>query len=243
MTTSRDGAAGERAGPGLLWGDRPARKDRPALTLDGIARAAIEIADADGLEAVSMQRVAGALGFTKMSLYRHVAGKAELTAVMIDRAAGEPPELDGVPGGWRPRIEEFARLLAATWREHPWLPWATMGDRVMGPREVGWIECAVGALAGTGLTGDEQLDAVFVLCGHIRNTQSMSSAGTQPWTTDKQFSSAIAELMREHGTSYPALTAAVACTTGQSRDNGREFGLRCFLDGLAAVIAERSNAR
>jgi hypothetical protein len=52
----------------------------------------------------------------------------------------------------------------------------------MGPREAGWIESAVGALAGTGMASDERLAAVFLLFGHVRNTQSMATAGTQPWS-------------------------------------------------------------
>src|SRR5882672_801285 len=113
----------------LLWGLREpsTRGPRPGLTIDGIARAAMAIADADGLDALSMQRVAASLDVTKMALYRYVAGKAELSAVMIELAVGEPPSLVGVPGGWRARLEEFVRRLAEVWHEHPWLPWATLG--------------------------------------------------------------------------------------------------------------------
>src|SRR2546429_449253 len=141
-----------------------------------------------------MQRVAGDLGFTKMSLYRHVPGKTELLSIMIDTAVGEPPDLSGVPGGWRPRLVEFVRQLAGIWRQHPWIPAVTVGSRVMGPREAGWIESAVAALAGTGLTGDERLAAVFLLFGHVRNTQSMATAGTQPWSGGSE----LAEHIRSH---------------------------------------------
>jgi AcrR family transcriptional regulator len=227
----------------LLWGGRaaPTRGPKPALSIERIANVAVRIADAEGLAALSMQRVAGELDFTKMSLYRYVAGKSELLATMIEAAVGEPPNLGRVRGGWRRKLETFARELAASWQRHPWLPWATIGDRVMGPNETGWIEAPVSALAGTGLTGGEQLDAVFVLFGHIRNTQSMSTAGTRPWTTDKQLSQPMADLLPRHRERFPALTAAVesAAKTGSS-DNGREFGLRCLLDGLALLIDERA---
>jgi AcrR family transcriptional regulator len=226
----------------LLWGHRgpPTRGPKPAHTLEHIARTAIEIADAEGLAAVSMQRVADRLGFTKMALYRYVASKAELCAVMIEAAVGEPPDLNKIRGGWRPKLEAFTRGLAEAWRIHPWLPWATIGDRVMGPNEVGWIECAVSAFDGTGLDGAERLDAVFVICGHIRNTQSMTTAGTQPWTTDKQLSPTMQKLLNDHSDRYPALTAAVSVASGAAHDNGREFGMRRILDGLEILIAERS---
>src|SRR6266540_3558611 len=97
MTIGKDRRPGERAGSiELLWGLRtpPSRGPKPA----------IEIADADGVAAVSMQRVASRLGFTKMALYRYVADKAELLAIMIETAAGEPPDLGSIPGGWRPKL-------------------------------------------------------------------------------------------------------------------------------------------
>ncbi|HEY9411623.1 MAG TPA: TetR/AcrR family transcriptional regulator C-terminal domain-containing protein [Jiangellaceae bacterium] len=230
-------------GADLLWGgqDRAERPARPVLSLDAIAEVATAIADADGIDAVSMQRVAGDLGFTKMSLYRYVASKSELVAVMIDRAVGDPPDLSSIDGGWRARLEEFARLLEQAWHEHPWLPWATVGERMIGPHEVGWIESAVAALDGTDLTGDERLDAVFMLFGHMRNTQSMTTAGTQPWTTDRRFSTTTSGLMQKYGARYPALTQALADTHGGPYDNGRRFGLTCIFDGIETLVERRSS--
>src|SRR6266540_5044405 len=224
MTTRNDSRPGEQAG-----------------SVERIARAAIEIADADGFAAVSMQRVASHLGFTKMALYRYVADKAELLAIMIETAAGEPPDLGRVPGGWRPKLEEWAHRLRARWQRHRWLPAVTVGHRVMGPKEVGWTECAVGALADTPLDGPERMDAVFLLSGHIRNTQSASMAGTQPWTTERALSPAVTELLHAHRDRFPALIAA-AGGGGASGDNGWRFGLDRILDGLELLITQRASA-
>ncbi|WP_158888222.1 TetR/AcrR family transcriptional regulator [Amycolatopsis anabasis] len=243
MSSSDGEAAGERATSAeLLWGlrDRPARKPRPALTVERIARAAIALADAEGMGAVSMQQVASKLDVTKMALYRHVSSKAELVAVMIETAVGEPPDLAGSSGDWRAKLEEWAAGMRSTWQRHPWLPVATVGQRAMGPREIGWTECAVGALAGTGLDGAERMDAVFLLSGHIRNTQSAGTAGTQPWTSERRLSPIITELMRRHGDRFPELVAAADSTGDAPHDNGWEFGLRRILDGIAVLIAERS---
>lgn len=228
----------------LLWDQRPrgTRGPKPAHNLEHIAQAAMDIADRDGLAALSMQRVAGELDFTKMALYRYVASKDELYAILIEAAVGEPPDLRAVDGGWLPKIEEWARLLRESWQRHPWLPTVTMGSRVMGPREVGWTESAVGALAGSGLSPAEQRDAVRTLSGHIRNTQSTSSAGTQPWTTDPQLNDRMQQLLHEHSDRFPALTAGAARTAGASADNGWQFGLRCILDGLALRIEARSGS-
>ena len=221
-----------------LWDlrEQQEKKPRVALTLSGIAQAAIDIADTDGIDAVSMQRVAADLGFTKMSLYRHVQGKAELLSIMIDTAVAEPPDLAGVPGGWRPRLEAFVGQLADVWRQHPWIPAVTVGNRAMGPREAGWVESAVAALAGTGLTGDERLAAVFLLFGHIRNTHSMAAAGTQPWSGDGE----LAGQIRGHAELFPELSQALNGPAQALADNARKFGLDRILDGLAVLIAERS---
>ncbi|MFI6321878.1 TetR/AcrR family transcriptional regulator [Nonomuraea sp. NPDC050556] len=224
---------------GLLWDreEHQAKKARPALSLEAIARAAIEVADTDGIPALSMQRVAGDLGFTKMSLYRHVATKAELMAVMIDTAVGEPPRLDGVSGGWRPKLEEFTRLLAGTWERHPWLPMVTVGNRVMGPNEVGWTDAAVSALSETPLTGGERMASVFLVFAHVRNTQSTAAAGTQPWSADDSVAATIGDLMARHGARFPHLRKAMAETGDVLDDNGRRFGLERIFDGIDGLIA------
>ncbi|MFI9814936.1 TetR/AcrR family transcriptional regulator [Saccharothrix variisporea] len=223
----------------LLWEprDRGGRPQRLALTVDRIAAAAIEVADSEGMAAVSMQNVAARLDVTKMALYRHVASKADLVAVMIESAVGDPPDLSPIPG-WRARLTRWAELMRETWRRHPWLPAATTGERPTGPREVGWTESAVAALADTGLTGAERMDAVFLLSGHIRNTQSSATAGTQPWTTDKH----LREVLHRHRDRFPALFAAAteaATTTDNTPDNGWTFGLTRILDGLSTLIDTR----
>jgi hypothetical protein len=112
---------------------------------------------------------------------------------------------------------------------------ATLAQR-MGPREAGWIESAVAALAGTGLTGDERLAAVFLLFGHVRNTQSMATAGTQPWSGGSE----LAERIRGHAELFPELSRALSGPAPALDDNARKFGLDRILDGLAVLIAERS---
>lgn len=233
MRQARDGDASIAE---LLWGLRepPARGPKPALSIDRIGRAAIAIADAEGLQAVTMQRVAAGLGFTKMALYRYVTGRAELQAVMIEQAVGEPPDLNGIPGGWRPKLTEWARCMSALWDCHPWLPGATTGERIMGPRETSWTECGIAALAGTGLSGREQMDAVTLLSGHTRATRAVIAAGTQPWTTGIQ-----RQLLTAHASRYPATVAALASAAVPGGDTTREFGLTRILDGLGKLIAER----
>jgi AcrR family transcriptional regulator len=218
--------------------NRPTRGPRPSLSIAAIADATVRIADADGLESVSMQRVAESFGVTKMALYRYVSGKAQLLAVTIEAAVGDPPVLRG--SGWRPRIEEWAGLLRENWLRHPWLPQATVGDRVMGPREVSWIECPVEVLAEAGLTGPQQMDAVMLLCAHVRNTLAGTASGTQPWTPGNG-SGSLHDQLALRNTDYAAVLTATR--SGRSEDNGWRFGLELILDGLEVQIARASPAR
>jgi AcrR family transcriptional regulator len=223
----------------LLWGlrDGPTRGPKPVLSLERIAQAAVDIADAEGLAAVSMQRVAADLDFTKMSLYRYVTGKDELVAAMIDLAAGDPPVVADLPGRtWRPRIEAWVGLLGEAWDAHPWLPWVTMGDRVMGPNETGWTEASATILAETGLSVPERMALARMLGGHVRATMSVSTAGTQPWVNRRQ-----AALLEEHADRFPALVTMLRDGEPDPPDNGREFGLRLILDGVERLVAERTS--
>ncbi len=215
----------------LLWGDRaaPTRGPKRSLSVEQIADVAVTVADAEGIDAVSMQRVAASLDVTKMSLYRYVAGKSELIAVMIEQAVGDPPDLSRVRG-WRPRIERWARLMSATWDTHPWVPWATVGTRVIGPREVGWVEAAVAALGDTPLSPGQRMDVVTTVSGLLRNTQSGIVTGTQPWHADRHV-----QLIGERADDFPALSVVATAGRRDPRE-ARDFGLRCFLDGVELQI-------
>ncbi|MFK0256488.1 TetR/AcrR family transcriptional regulator [Streptomyces sp. NPDC090445] len=226
----------------LLWGPHPkrARGPRPTLDLERIARAGIEIADADGLADVSMQRVAAHLGVTKMALYRYVPGKAELVALMADAAIGPCPVPEGASGGWRGQLEEWARRLAEGFARHPWVLEATVGPRVMGPAELSWLERAVAALDGTGLSGAERMDAAALLAGHIRALTRQARAAGPAGDAEAQLGAILGELMQAHGDRFPALTAALASAVeSNGQDQAWEFGLQRILDGLAALIDRR----
>jgi AcrR family transcriptional regulator len=218
----------------FFWGDRPAptRGPKPALSLDLIADAGIAIADAEGLAAVSMQRVATDLGYTKMSLYRYLPGKAELIALMVERGMGEPPPPS--PAGWRESLALWTRQLMAAFVAHPWSLAATVGARPLGPRELGWMESALTVLAGTPLTGAERLDAMVILVGHAR----MLAAQVTP---EAQLGAAIAAVIRQRGEQFPQLKAAMTeAAAAAQQDQAFDFGLARILDGLQCLIDARA---
>ena len=182
-----------------------------------------------------MQRVAGDLGFTKMSLYRYLPGKTELVALIVDRAVGAPPTVD--TEDWRAGLTAWSHGLLASFLAHPWAIEATVGPRPIGPHELGWMETAAVVLAGTGLSGSERLDTMAVLTGHVRMIAQQAAASPRP---EAQMQTAIGELLRDRADQFPALAAAVSSSvTDEGQDDAFTFGLERILDGLQALIAQR----
>jgi AcrR family transcriptional regulator len=227
--------AAETAAITLLWRRQaaPKRGPKPTLSLDTIATAGIAIADADGLAAVTMQRVAERLDVTKMALYRYVPGKLELVALMIDLAVGEPPPLAAVAGGWRPKLDTWARQMFDRFRAHPWALEATVGARAIGPNELGWMEQAAAALTGTGLAGSQILDVAATLTGHARMI-AQQAAATPTGAPEQEMGDALSALLTGRQDRFPALTAALSDPSG--KDQAFDFGLQCILDGVALLI-------
>jgi AcrR family transcriptional regulator len=228
----------------LLWGKEPARTrgPKPAITLTAIAEVAIAIADAEGLDAVSMQRVAGELPVTKMALYRYVPGKTELVAVMSDLAMGSPPDRPDLPPeiSWRDALRTWAIDLYDGFTRHPWLLQSTIGRRLLGPNELAWMERGVAALSGTGLSGGEQFDSILVITSHVRNIaqQSTTFPGHTTGLTEEDMQQSFAEILSTEADRFPHLTAAMRTSAG-SENQGLEFGLQRILDGLDLLVRGR----
>jgi len=152
-----------------LWarGAPPRRGPKPTLSADRIVRSAVEIADAEGLAAVSMARVAEALGCTSMALYRHVANKDELLALMADAVAGEFALPPTVPGDWRAGLDAWTRAQVEAVMDRPWfldLPLPTMR---LGPNRLRWIDAAFEVLAGVPLDVGEKLQVIGLLAQYL----------------------------------------------------------------------------
>jgi AcrR family transcriptional regulator len=230
----------------LLWGTpgRPRRGPRPSLSLERIVTEAIALADAEGLANLSMQHLAEQLGCAKMALYRYVPGKAELVALMIDAGLGDPPQPPGQTAAsgeqpWRAALRLWATTIFGRYRAHPWAIEATVGARPTGPHEMAWMETALTALTGTGLTGPERLDAVALLNGHVRSLVQVTRAGREDLETE--IARQVGAVLSAQPDRYPQVLAAFSDSPGAAgRNNALDFGIDRILDGLAALIAARS---
>jgi AcrR family transcriptional regulator len=228
----------------LLWGtqQRPRRGPKPSLSLERIVTEAIALADAEGLANLSMQHLAERLGCAKMALYRHVPGKAELVALMVDAAIGDPPRPPArtAPGEqpWRAVLRLWATTISRRYRAHPWAIEATAGARPIGPNELAWLETALAGLAGTGLTGAERLDTVVLLNGHVRSLVQVTPAGQED--LEKQIARQVGAILPANPDRYPQVLAAFSDSSPPARrDDALHFGIDRILDGLAALIATR----
>jgi len=146
--------------PAIVW-MRPVREPRgqhPPLTRDKIAAAAIAIADAEGIDALSMRKVAAELGCGTMSLYRHVRNKDELLDVMIDAGIGESAGLPATPSGnWREDLRRSAHGLRAAILRHPWVVRVIGRRPALGPNMLAITEATLSAVDGLGLSIDQML--------------------------------------------------------------------------------------
>lgn len=228
----------------------PRRGPRPGLTLEQIADAAIDLADAEGLDAVSMARLAESLGFTTMSLYRYVSSKDEVLMLMSDRAAGRPPAVGPDVGDWRARLELLLGLMQPVLAAHPWMSRTTSVLFAVGPNRLAWMEAMVAALDGLPLSEHEKLEVAGALSSHqLEWARLVEADGARRRAVAEQDGGApvdpnavIGRLVTPQ--SHPAIARAVAA--GVFGDPGvtpaedeLDLGTRLILDGLGALVARR----
>ena len=217
--------------PGIaaLWERREAKA---GLSVERIVEAAVELADEQGLEAVSMTRVAKRVGFTTMALYRHVQSKDELLVLMMDVAIGEPPAIDPADG-WRPGLERWALAVFGALMRHPWAVRVPITGPPMTPNQLGWLERGLAVLAETPLTEQEKGAALLLLNGH-----AFSGARLATEIVPEQLDGA-AVLQLADPERFPALRRALEAGIFED-DSGQadfEFGLQRLLDGIEAKLS------
>jgi AcrR family transcriptional regulator len=242
--------AGLPPGLDLLWGrrERGKRGPRPGLSADAIVAAAVRIADAEGLEAVSMARVAHELGFTTMSLYRHVTSKEELLQLMWNASTlgAEKLVLDG--DGWRPRLRMWAVTQWEMLERHPWITQMPMPAPPVGPNSLLFVERALESLDGTGLAGSDKMRVIGLLASYSlsearmahdaarASAQAQAAGDTQ--AAPPTFEALLRELVDEK--TYPRLHRLAWEGDGASEGSGayEEYllGVDMILDGVQALI-------
>ena len=237
------------AGEALIWlRDEPAAR-RPTHSRADIARAAIEIADSEGFDAVSMRRVAQRLGAGTMTLYHYVRNKDELITLMSDSIMGEILVPDGeLSDDWRTALTQIATRTRQVFADHRWI-FDRFGDGRPGPNGMRHFEQSLAAVASLELEREESFELIgqvddYVFGYALREVQELEEH-ERGWPTE-----VVAFLQRELDTGrYPLIsrffgndaTAGVEDVLELINSEGRfERGLKRLLDGIEANLPPRT---
>jgi AcrR family transcriptional regulator len=228
---------------------RPLRTARDTeLTRERIVRAAIAVADAEGLTAVSMRRLAIELGVAAMSLYRHVPSKEELVLLMADHVFGEERLPDPPPPGWRDQLQALARLQWGLCRRHTWLPSVMSLSRPMlAPNGMAQTEWTMRVVHELGFDVKTALHVTVTVAGFVIGIAASLQMDTEAeqdtgLTADEWMEKQSPEFDDIVATGrYPLLTAISAQPNFEmDLDTVFELGLSLLMDGFARLIENRA---
>ncbi|MEV6395652.1 TetR/AcrR family transcriptional regulator [Streptomyces sp. NPDC051907] len=252
--SSGSGRDGDETGlPASLeaaWGlrERPSKGPKPGLSLDRIVEAAVSLAAAEGLAAVSMGRVAKELGVSTMSLYRYVAAKDELYILMQEAATGAPPAPPGPEAGWREALTAWAWAQREVVHRNLWMLRIPISGPPASPNSVAWWEQGLQALESTGLSEGEKISVVLLVGGFVRNEAllmadlgaAMAASGLTPEQTLTRTATTLKRLTDPER--HPALVRLLESNVlyeADSPDYEFRWGLERVLDGVDVLIAGR----
>ncbi|MGI5126132.1 TetR/AcrR family transcriptional regulator [Pseudonocardia sp. CA-107938] len=232
----------------IAWGlrDRPTKGPKPGLSVDRIVEAAVRIAAAEGLAAVSMGRVAKELGVGTMSLYRHVGAKDELLVLMMEAAYDAQPPAPVPEEDWRAGLTRWAEQLFEVSTANAWALRMPIAGPPATPNQLAWMEAALAVLAGTGLSPGRQVEVVMLLAGFVRTeattTSDIAAAQAAAGSSDEEAMAAYGQLMAKLVTPqrFPHVAAVFAAGVAEEEDSPQQrfdFGLTVLLDGIAALIS------
>jgi AcrR family transcriptional regulator len=234
----------------LLWRDPsvlPRRGPRQGLTLDQVLASATAIADGQGLAALSMRRVADALGVAAMTLYTYVPAKAELLDLMLDAAYAAMDRADTTGRPWRDRVARVAEENRALYRSHPWAAAVSTHRPSLGPGQMGKYEHELHAFDDLDLDDVPRDDALAHLLtfvrAHARAHEDARRAADESRMDDQQWWRVNEPLLRRvlDPAAYP-LAVRVGSAAGARHgsawdpDHAWAFGLARTLDGLAVLL-------
>jgi AcrR family transcriptional regulator len=243
MTAGRNATDSE---PTLVW-ERPEPPSRPApspLSRDRIVRAAIELADADGLGSVSLRKVATALDAGPMRLYGYMSTKDELLDLMVDTVYGEITSPMPTGDDWRATLRSLAHRTRQAAHRHEWFADLLGGRPHIGPNALAYMEASFAALDRTPGLDDidtvmQALDALNAyVIGAIRSDITELRTERATGTNERQWQTAYGPYMsRMLATGrYPTLTKVFQHSRHPDADANFDAGLDYVLDGIATHL-------
>ncbi|MFE4450131.1 TetR/AcrR family transcriptional regulator [Streptomyces sp. NPDC056796] len=241
----------------LLWRSSPSephRGPRRGLSIDAVVEAATTVADAEGLDAVTMRRVAKELGVVPMTLYTYVPGKAELLDLMLDAAYARMPRTDTTGQPWRQRVIAVAEENKALFEHHPWAAAVSTVRPPLGPGQMAKYEHELSGLDGLGLSDVEMDDCLSHLLAFVqacaRAVADARAAQHDSAMNDGQWwelnAPLVARVLDEDA--YPTAVrvgaaAGAAHNSAYDPAHAYSFGLQRVLDAFAALIGRSGDAK
>ncbi|TLP97434.1 TetR/AcrR family transcriptional regulator [Nesterenkonia salmonea] len=229
----------------LLWNGlpEPEKGPKPKLRLDQIVEAGVALADAEGLEALSMRRLARVLDVGTMSLYRYVPSKTELLNLMLDSVVGPSQHrLSLVGGDWRTFLTATVHEGRRLYLNHPWTLQANWSRPVLGPNSVADLELFMAGVKDLPLSDQRKMDLATVLDsyaqGTVRQEMMWINAASESGMTDDEFWGYQVPTLEREMTSgrFPMMAALDNETFNSTWEESFEFGLQLLLDGLETTI-------
>jgi AcrR family transcriptional regulator len=208
---------------------------RTQLTRERVMAAAIELADRDGIESISMRKLAHELGVEAMSLYTHVRNKNDLLDGMADAVISQiPMSADGLD--WKTSLRQMALAARSVVLRHPWVPRTVEAQTAPGPAALLYVNAVIGILREGGFSIAQVHHAIHILGSRLLGfTQAIfdDSGDLEP--------EAAAALASQLGASHPYVVEMALAVThggalGRCDDDAEfEFALEFILDGLARI--------
>lgn len=230
----------------FAWGlrQRPNKGPRRGLSLERIVAAAVQVAESDGTGAISMGRIAAMLGASTMSLYRYMAAKDELLALMVDAVYGTPPATLS-EGDWRTRLSKWAWTQHGIFRQHAWALRIAATIPPSTPNQIAWLEAGLACLRDTPLAEGEKLSVILLVGNFVRSEASLVAEINETFqATDSTSTQGLAEYGRllmklTSPDQFPALQAVISAGVFEQEDHPSSefaFGLARVLDGVETLV-------
>jgi AcrR family transcriptional regulator len=230
----------------LLWDDRTqgTRGPKAGFTPNDVVRMAMQIADEEGLAAVTMHAVATRLGFTTMALYRYFPNKEALLDAVIDAGLGSPPQRSEPRGHWRTEVARWMRAKRQTLCARPWLAELPFVAAPHGPNWLTWLEAALDPLSRTGLGSADLGEMLSIIDGYVRGASDTAislSRARRSGMSDQEWAAAVgADLGRAIGDPRFPKFATLLTTPSDGKPRTMhesfDFGTERVLEGIELYI-------
>ena len=236
----------------LMWGrvEAPKRGPKARVAVADLVQAAVRIADAEGIDAVSTRRVAEAVGISPMSFYTHIPDKAVLLDLMLDAVAGpgegdDQPAARFAPADWRANVSFVAREYRAFYLRHPWVLQVATHRPVLGPNTMRAYEYFLAAFDNLGLSEVEMDMSVTMVAnyvhGAVRDVARARMVKEMTGMSDDEWWYTVLPFVETIDYSPYPVASRVGPVVGElyglgTPDRAFDFGLERMLDGLALMI-------